>query len=600
MHLALLLLLLAGCSRPAPPPDLILVTWDTTRADRVGPGAAVPGLTPAFDALAATGLSFSHARTPAPVTLSAHATLLTGLLPHEHGARTNGLFVLGPEPPTLAERLSAAGYRTGAFVSAAVLSRSYGLDRGFHRYDDDVQDDPGGTHFARRTGPATVDAALAWLATLPPEQPAFLWVHLFDAHLPLTPPEPFASQHADPYDAAIAFLDAQTARLLTAARARRPDPLVAITADHGEGLGEHGERTHGYFAYDSTLRVPLLFAGPGIRPGRSEGTVHLGDVAGTLLAALGLPTLGSGLDLQGTVPADRVIPVESIEPVYAYGTAPVFGLVSATEALFDLPTPERYDLVADPGQTSNLYVDADAPRLQGPDRRWPPPTRRGLADAEREQLIALGYLSAGSDGAPSGTADPKDLLPVASLCMRVEAEALPEDVVAEAAELTGRFGPVPMLAIVAADALSALGRPAEARAALEASAAAHPDEERLQNRLALARAAARAQVELEGAIRAALAREPEHPSARFDLAVVLHQQGRLAEAAEAYRQALERNEDVEARLGLARALGGSGDLEGAIGALTGDAAPIRCARGTLLARRLDRAADAAADLAFCR
>lgn len=598
MRLLLLLALLTSCTRPAPPDDVVIVTWDTTRADRVGPGAAVPGLTPGFDALAARGLLLTHARSPAPVTLPAHATLLTGLLPHEHGVRTNGLFALGPEHSSLAERFSDAGYATGAFVSATVLDTQYGLSRGFAAYDADVNTAPGGTHFARRTAPDTIDAALAWLKQQGPERPALLWVHLFDAHLPLDPPAEFLARHPDPYDAAIAHLDAETARLLDGVRARRAaEPVVVITADHGEGLGEHGERTHGYFAYDSTLRVPLVFSGPGFDASTDRRLAHLGDVAPTLAARFGLPSLGTGMDLR-TPDVARSLAVESIEPVYAYGSAPLFGVLTPDEAWFDQPRPERYDLRADPGQLKNLWTDADADRapFAAVDRRWPPGEERSLSDAEREQLIALGYLSA--DGSAQSTGgDLKDLLPVAALCMRVEAEALPEEVADEARTLIAKFGPLPMLSIVGADALTALGQPVAALAMLEVALAQHPEERRLANRITLARAAVASDQTLERDIRAALAANPDHPQAPFDLAVVVHRLGRLDEAATLYRAVLQRGEDVEARLGLARALGGSGDLEAAVDALSGDDPRVRCARGHLLEGRLDRKAPE--DLAAC-
>jgi choline-sulfatase len=599
VRLLLLSVLLIGCSRVEPAPDVVIVTWDTTRADHVGPDAAVLDLTPGFDALAATGTRFSNVRSPAPVTLPAHATVMTGLLPHEHGVRTNGLFALGDGPATLAERMTEGGYSTAAFVSATVLDDVYGLARGFSTYDDRVENEPGHAHFARRGGSDTVDAALAWLKTQ--RQPVLLWVHLFDAHLPLDPPADLLARHGDPYAAAIASLDAETRRLLDGVRAHRgSEPIAVITADHGEGRGDHGERTHAYFAYDSTLAVPLLIAGPGFAPGIDDRLAHLGDIAPTLAARLGLAPLGTGTDLRGP-PSPRSLPVESIEPVYAYGTAPIFGVITEDAAWFDLPTPERYDLKEDPGQLTNLWEPADAERapFAAFDRRWPPEGQRGLDPEEAAQLVALGYLSAESAGPVEGGRDPKDLLPVAALCMDVEADALPEDVVAQADELLEAFGPVPMLSVVAADALTTLGRPADARARLQAAARAHPKEERVVNRLALSEREAAADRSLEAAIRAALATDPEHATAHFDLAVVVHRLGRLDEAVGLYRAVLVRGEDLEARLGLARALGGGGRLADALAALSGDAPEVRCARGTLLKARLDRADDAAADLAFC-
>ena len=295
------LLALSGCpgfARTAEPrpPDVLVVTWDTVRADRVGPDAAVPGLTPNWDRLAAAGVRFDWARTPTPLTLVAHASLLTGLLPSRHGARENGLFVLDAGVATLAERLAARGWRSGAFVSAAVLDARYGLARGFEIYDDGV----GGSetrHTAERTANETVDVALAWLGRVPEEQPVFTWVHLFGPHRPWQAPAPWRAAHPDDgYAAEIAFTDAQTGRLLDGLRqlGRLDRSLVVMTSDHGEGLGQHGEASHGYFLYDSSVRVPLMMWA-GTRSGlelpagrRVPDPVSLTDVAPTVADLLGL------------------------------------------------------------------------------------------------------------------------------------------------------------------------------------------------------------------------------------------------------------------------------------------------------------------------
>ena len=223
-------------------PDVALITIDTLRADRVG-----RGLTPTIDALAARGVRFSHARSAVPLTLPSHVTIMTGLLPVEHGVRENGT-VFKAETPPLARVLSNAGYATAAFVGAYVLDRRFGLSDGFDVYDDRVSRDPSAMARleAERKGGAVVDAALTWLATA--RRPYFLWVHLYDPHAPYDPPADFlAKAKGNAYDGEVVYADAQVARLLDAVRQRDPSnaTLIAVAGDHGEGLGDHGEQTHG-------------------------------------------------------------------------------------------------------------------------------------------------------------------------------------------------------------------------------------------------------------------------------------------------------------------------------------------------------------------
>ena len=279
-------LLLAACGggarqpAPVPKPNVLLVTIDTLRADRVG-----PELTPAVESLAARGERFTHARTTVPLTLPSHTTILTGTLPPEHGVRTNGTRLASR--PTLARAFHEAGYRTGAFVGAYVLDRRFGLSIGFDTYDDRVVRPPGGeARFeAERRGDAVADAALEWLAR-GDSRPFFAWVHFYDPHAPYTPPQEFLDRaRGQPYDGEVAFADAQLGRLLdwlrTSGQADRT--IVAVAGDHGEGLGDHGELTHGMLAYDSTLRVPLVIAGPsgaGRRDGQDEGGSHAGPARG--------------------------------------------------------------------------------------------------------------------------------------------------------------------------------------------------------------------------------------------------------------------------------------------------------------------------------
>ena len=258
-----LLLLAAGCHRapaPAPPPvrpSILLITLDTTRADAIGPDAAGVA-TPAFNAIAARGRRFRQAYATVPETLPSHISMMTGLYPAGHGVHENARY-LAASVPVAAERLQQAGYRTSAFVSSFVLSRRFGLARGFDVYADTL----GAAN--ERTSRQTTDAALADLAA-GSDKPRFLWVHYYDAHYPYAPPEPFSSQYGtNTYLGEIAAMDEQLGRLVKAFEEQTKGPAaVAVVADHGEGLGDHGEAQHGDLLYQSTMHVPLVLAGPGV------------------------------------------------------------------------------------------------------------------------------------------------------------------------------------------------------------------------------------------------------------------------------------------------------------------------------------------------
>ena len=287
---ACLVLVAAACTGSTPPPaptrpNVLLITIDTLRADRLG-----RGLTPAIDALAASGVRYTNARATAPLTLPSHTSILTGTLPPEHGVRINGVALAAR--PMLARAFGTAGYRTGAFVGAYVLDRRFGLSGGFDTYDDRVPRDPSGAARleAERRGDTVVSSALEWLGRAGP-QPFFAWIHLYDPHVPYDPPQEFlAKGRGNAYDGEVAFADAQVARLLDWLRTsgQAPNTVVAVTADHGEGLGDHGEATHGMLAYDSTLRVPLVVVRPGSQGRTVETNVSLADLAGTLLQAAGV------------------------------------------------------------------------------------------------------------------------------------------------------------------------------------------------------------------------------------------------------------------------------------------------------------------------
>jgi len=429
------LALAPGCGPgPAPPPRrIVLASIDTLRADHVGSYGAARAATRELDTIAARGVRFEAALSPAPLTLPAHATLLTGRDPPGHGVRHNSIHRLAPEVPTLARGLGEAGYATAAFVGARVLERRFGLDQGFAVYDDGVAGSaPGPTGFAERPADAVVDAALAWLARAPDH--FFLWVHFYDPHRPYAPPPGFASAFASrPYDGEIAFADAELGRLLAAIRARWGDEglLVVATADHGESLGEHGELTHGYSLYEATQRVPLLFAGAGLPAGRSVAApVSLADVAPTLLALAGAAPLAgaTGRDLgpllrgEAETPGSAPVYLETLATQLDLGWSPLLALRGERFKYVSAPRPELYDLADDPGETRDLAAlrpDVAQELARELAARRAAGAAAPLAaehDAEiAEGLRALGYaagpLSADPNAAQLGVVggfDPKD------------------------------------------------------------------------------------------------------------------------------------------------------------------------------------------------
>jgi len=303
--LALVLGVLPGCRRASPKPsegrpNVLLVTIDTLRADRVGCYGHASASTPVLDALAARGVRFETAIAHVPLTGPSHASILTGLGPLGHGFRENAGFVLPTQVKSCAQDFRERGYRTAAFVSAFPLDRRFGFDRGFDVYDDHLPrgNDPRRTPYVERFADATTDAVLRWLES-PAETPArpfFLWVHYYDPHAPYEPPGEFAARfRTAPYDGEVAFADQQLGRLLRALEQRGllARTLVLAMSDHGEGLGEHGEGTHGLFVYDSTLKVPFIVAGPGVATPRVAPTVaRVIDVLPTLLDYAGLAPPG--------------------------------------------------------------------------------------------------------------------------------------------------------------------------------------------------------------------------------------------------------------------------------------------------------------------
>jgi arylsulfatase A-like enzyme/Tfp pilus assembly protein PilF len=401
--------------------NVLLITIDTLRADRVGAFGGPAGLTPNLDRLASEGVQLTRAYTAAPLTLPAHASILTATSPPVHGLRTNGLFRLGPAIPTLGTVLKGAGYRTGAFVGSFVLDARFGLNRGFDEYDDRYGEKHAGdpAEGAERRGEDVVKPALAWIngtaasSQSPGPQvpsPWFAWIHLYDPHEPYRAPEPYASQH-QPYDAEVAYADAMVGRLLAGLPQGALDrTAIMVAADHGESLGEHGERSHGVFIYDVTMRVPWIIRTPGLRHAASDDLVRLIDLAPTMLDLVGVagPPEFEGRSLVPSIGlrAHDMPPayLEAMDANLTRNWAPMTGLVSETSKLIDVPIPELYDLASDGKEATNLFsreperartLSALLQSVIASFRTHGTAAEKTTLNAEaRRRLQALGYVAA--------------------------------------------------------------------------------------------------------------------------------------------------------------------------------------------------------------
>ncbi|MDH3626298.1 MAG: sulfatase-like hydrolase/transferase [Acidobacteriota bacterium] len=430
-----------GCGPQSSPPvtpadeNVLLITVDTLRADHLGVYGATQIETPNMNRLATGGVWYEQAVAASPITLPSHATILTGLDTPHHGVRHNGLFVLDEKFETLAEILRQRGYSTAAFTGAFVLDQRYGLGQGFDHYDDQVHigggKRPGGTYVERDAG-VVVDRALQWLNTRDTDRPFFVWLHFYDPHAPYRAPSPWMERYAtNPYAGEVAWVDDRVGHLLEElGEAELLDhTLTVLTADHGEGLGQHDEWTHADLIYESTMRVPLIFSGPSVARGggpvrdRLAATV---DVLPTVLSLLDIPFDGNrfdGIDLIGEpISPDRQVHVETMAPLLDYGWSSLHGLRTLTTKYIDAPDPEFFDLATDPGELTNLYND-DARAVES--RRVLSELRShwgddlALLDGGREQtpderrrLQSLGYVAGSNASRRVGGEDPKTMMGV--------------------------------------------------------------------------------------------------------------------------------------------------------------------------------------------
>jgi arylsulfatase A-like enzyme len=418
----------------ATPIGLVVITLDTTRADRLSPYGFMNISLPAIERLAREGVVFDDATTAVPLTLPSHTSLFTGLLPPDHGVRDNADPPLAESKATLAQTLLSRGFRTGAFVGSIVLNPDRGLQRGFEVYHGVTGGPPDTPQGRQRRADAVTDDALQWLDTVG-DAPFFLWAHFYDAHRPYDPPEPFASTYGhDPYLGEIAFADAQIGRLLEALESRHllNRTVVVVAGDHGESLGEHGERDHGVFVYESVLRVPLIIRAPSMRATRVGSAVRLIDVMPTVLDLLHVPAPPidgvSTVDLMTGRRTDLKLPIyaESLYPE-RLGWSGLRALREGQFKFIDAPRPELYDLAEDPFEEVNLYANrralADSLRIVAASLAKGTNGSAGSAERSRvspqlqARIEALGYVAGGvTSGAASAGArpDPKDCMPLRS------------------------------------------------------------------------------------------------------------------------------------------------------------------------------------------
>lgn len=468
--------LLSGCSREAAGPqspsqawqtlagdrslnqlNVILISIDTLRADRLSSYGSTQVETPNIDRLAGEGVQFTNASSTVPFTLPAHSSIMTGTYPPYHGVRENVGYLLDDRLATLAGQLSQQGWSTGGFVSAFVLDSRWGIASGFDTYFDDFDPEEtgkGNLASVQREGPETIAAALEWLDSSP-QSPFFLWLHLYDPHDPYTPPEPYKSRYQHPYDAEVAYTDALVGQFRKALdqRGLLDSSLLVLTSDHGEGLGQHKEGFHGFFIYDSTVRVPLIIRAPfGDLAGRvvEEAVSHV-DLLPTILQSVGqeVPDQAQGTSLLPAIlgmssdeGSERLVYSESLYPLLHYGWAPLRSVRSRRFKFIDTPDPELYDLTGDPDETHNALLDERRTSRELKDALDAMTTSiesggvtsqaTALDESTMRQLQALGYVAGrgGMDAAEiadQDRADPKDRIRLHQLVMAAQSDLGAED-----------------------------------------------------------------------------------------------------------------------------------------------------------------------------
>jgi arylsulfatase A-like enzyme/Tfp pilus assembly protein PilF len=548
--------------------NLLIITIDTLRADRVGAYGYAAARTPAIDRLARDGVAFSRAYATAPITLTSHASLMTGRYPAGHGARHNGMR-LEPSTPTLAGALAGAGFSTGGFVAAFPLDRRFGLIKGFQTYGDRMPRGADGRIANERPGRLVADEAIAWLDRNRTNR-FFLWVHLFEPHAPYGDRRDRRPAEAR-YDDEVAEADAQAGRVVASLGAARDSTLVVIAGDHGESFGEHGEIGHSIFVYDTTLRVPLILSGPGVPRGRTiADPVALVDVAPTAMRLLGAGGFDAdGVDLRSTFDGAALAPrnlyAETFAPLLDFGWSPLRSVRAAGLKFIEAPTPELFDTTKDPDEAANIYAN-DLPRaaaLRDEVRRFSGPdvaAASGNDPEARARLQALGYVSGPKAAPGAARPDPKDRRELAALIAQVTS-----------GELEGTALETTLRRILAADprnpqahlrlgyALLDTNRCGEAIPHFRAAIAEHLPSADAHLGLAACDATARRFDAAAAALREAERIEPDNPVVAANLGLVLADAGRSSDAIDPLRRALALDPDLhQARFALALALARTG------------------------------------------
>ena len=546
------------------PLNLVVITIDTLRPDHLHCYGYSKIETPSVDAIAASGVLFENAVTQTPLTPPSHASIFTGLYPTVHHVRDTGGFVLQPSSTTLATILQRQGWDTAAFISSAVLKKLFGLNQGFAVYDDqmpkpgnsrDFLDDP-----ERKAGD-TVDRALRWLDGQS-GKPYFLWVHLYDPHMPYQPPSPFKEKYKDrPYDGEIAYADRELGRLFEAVRKKSPaeKTIIAVLSDHGESLGEHGEYSHGIFLYDATLRIAFLMSGPGIPAGmRVKQQARTIDFVPTVLDLMGgkAPASVQGASLTpaltGHDPQTAVSYAETLYPKINMGWAELRAIRTNHWKYVRAPKPELYDLSQDPGETANLIqahaaevrrFEAQLKGVIGGDGTEKVETSQ--VDARTlDQLKSLGYVSGFSARSYDLTgqgADPKDRVGILKLLALAEDPAAhtPDSRRIELLQQAVKEDPGnPDLYYQLGGKLEKTGRYAEAMKLYYAALAKGIENGRLHSRIAdlLVRSGKKAEAIPEYEKAAQL--NPGDTASQTNLAVAYLEQGRAPDAERVFKWVL--------------------------------------------------------------
>lgn len=559
----LVLVALPSCERLRPlssgrDASIVLVTLDTVRADRLGVYGASGASTPNLDRLASTGVRFAEALSPVPLTLPAHASLLSGLLPPRHGLRNNGGGRLGDATLTLAAHLRGAGYRTAAFVGAFVLDHRFGLGSGFEHYDDEIDAAARARagFDAERPAGVVVERAVRWLDAHR-EQPVLCWVHLYDAHAPYQPPEPFRSRFRDNlYDGEIAAVDAALAPLLAAAERHGGPTVVAVVGDHGEALGEHGELTHGLLLYEGSLLVPWLISAPGLLPAGfvARTPVSTVDLAPTLAGLVDRPLPAEGLDGRDLAarlrrrrePEATDLYAESLYPTF-FAWSPLAALRRGAFKYIAAPRPELYDLSRDRGERVNLASSRAADTGTMADslaRLASAGTDAASADLDAEaraKLASLGYIGGAGSPPPRRTGkDPKDMVGLFRAFEEAHWALNDGDVARARVTLERLLGADPENPVFLAQLAETSRRAGELGRAVELyrrAVALSPDDNEARYNLAVTLQEAGRHDEAIVALTDAIARDPGRPEAHNALGIALSLKGDLGGARDQFERA---------------------------------------------------------------